>query len=129
MMADDPLLLRIKVRANASVGQFRISLTIFKLDGTPVGNAFGPELPGLSCKHEAVYDLELHGTRLAPGPYYLNVATGQGDHLNGRTDFDLVTEVVHFEVRPPVGDGGVCAEWCAGWGAIRFDSPGVTRVD
>jgi lipopolysaccharide transport system ATP-binding protein len=125
--AEIPLLLT--VRANQTVDRFRFSLTIFQADGTPVGNTFGPETHSLTKDETGTFRLVLSDLHLARGSYYCALATGKGSHLTQRTEFDIILDVLHFDVLGPMRPDGVMSEWFSVWGTIRFPEPHVTRVD
>jgi lipopolysaccharide transport system ATP-binding protein len=124
--ADVPL--RLTVHANTSVDRFRFSVTIFQADGTPVGNLFGPEAHSLRAGETATFRMTLNDLRLARGRYHLALATGLGSHMDQRIEFDIVLDVVHFEVLGPLRTDGVMSEWFSVWGPIRFREPSVSRV-
>jgi len=126
--ADAPIPFRITARANATARNFRFSMTIYRLDGTPVGNFFGPSTLSLGAGEEAVFKIVLADLRLAPGKYYCNAATGSGNNMTEEKDFDIVVEVLHFEVMPEEGEAGTRARWTSGWGSIRFPTPLVERL-
>ena len=126
--ADGDLNLFLTVRGNQEIQRFRFSITIFQLDGTPVGNVFGPETHSIQQGEVATYCMELKDLRLARGRYYCALATGLGNHLGERVEFDIILDVLHFEVIGPESDGGVLSEWFAVWGPIRFQEPNVTRI-
>jgi lipopolysaccharide transport system ATP-binding protein len=72
--------------------------------------------------------MELHDLRLARGTYYCGLATGTGNHLNERTEFDIILDVLHFEILAPLTADGTLSEWYPEWGAIRFIEPKITRI-
>ncbi len=117
------------VRANRDVDRFRFSVTIFQADGTPVGNVFGPEAHALKAGETATFRMTLADMRLARGSYHCALATGLGSHLDQRIEFDIVLDVVHFEVLGPLRADGVMSEWFSVWGPIRFKQPQLTRVE
>jgi lipopolysaccharide transport system ATP-binding protein len=75
-----------------------------------------------------VYQLRLGSLHLAPGSYYCGLAVGKGNHLSGHTDFDVILDVVHFEVLAPEGIAGTRSHWTPGWGAIRFPEPATGEL-
>jgi len=127
--SDADLPLRLTVRANRDVDRFRFSVTIFQADGTPVGNVFGPEAHALKAGETATFRMTLADMRLARGSYHCALATGLGSHLDQRIEFDIVLDVVHFEVLGPLRADGVMSEWFSVWGPIRFKQPQLTRVE
>jgi lipopolysaccharide transport system ATP-binding protein len=126
--ADAEIHLRITVRGNETVDRFRFSMTLFRIDGTPVGSLFTSDKNSLRKGEVATFRLELRNLDLAPGMYYCGLATGKGNHLEGHVDFDIILDVLHFEVMPPEGVDGTRAYWVPWWGAIRLEEPIVSRV-
>ena len=50
------------------------------------------------------------------GDVRLDLAIGEGSFTGPRTEYDVVSEVLRFEVLPPQADGGNLARWESGWG-------------
>ena len=126
--ADRDIQIKITVRGNQSVDKFRFSMTLFRIDGTPVGSFFTDDKYSLQKGETATYSLVLKHLRLASGIYYCGLATGTGNHLEGHTDFDIVLDVLQFEIMPPEGIDGTQSFWTPSWGSIRLQEPIVTRV-
>lgn len=106
----------------------RVSLTIFRFDGTAIGTGFGDDLANSACG-AAAFTVTLRDARLAPGRYYIAFGVGRGNLTEGFLDYDVVTEAVHFEVLPPTGMGGTTTSWHHNWGMVRLDSPQVEPID
>ena len=106
----------------------RVSVAVYRFDGTPVGQAFGGDLlpppPG-----DATYRVVIGGTRFAPGRYYVALGFGRGNLTDGYSDYDTVLEAVHFEILPPIGEGGAATSWSPSWGPIRLDPPTVEQLE
>ena len=64
--------------------------------------------------------VDLGHLRLSPGMYSFQLAVGTGNELLGHIDFDLISEVLPFEVAAIDGDGGMLGAWHPSWGSIRF---------
>jgi lipopolysaccharide transport system ATP-binding protein len=126
--ADSDPAIRITVRGNAAVDHFRFSITVFKTDSTPVGNVFGPPIHSVAQGEVAEFRMVLHDLRLAKGTYYCAIATGLGNDLEERIEFDIVVDVLYFEVLAPLRADGTMAEWFSGWGAVRFKQPTITQL-
>ncbi len=126
--ADSDLAIRMTVRGNVAVDCFRFSITIFKMDGTPVGNVFGPAVHSVRQGEVTEFRMVLHDLRLAKGAYYCAIATGQGNDLEERIEFDIVVDVLYFETLAPLRADGTMAEWFSGWGAVRFKQPTITQL-
>jgi lipopolysaccharide transport system ATP-binding protein len=126
---NEPLSYCIGVRAIKRVSRIRVSMTILRTDGFPVGNSFGVEIPGLQAGEERELQVALPLPRLAPGSYYCAVAIGNGDNEKGRTEFDVVTDTLFFDVTPEKSDTGTVVEWQASWGAVVFDPLAANWAD
>jgi lipopolysaccharide transport system ATP-binding protein len=120
--ADQPIRMNMLVRGNESIDRFRLSAIIFRVDGAPIGIGFGPSLHSIKKGQESALELTIAEHNLAPGQYYVALATGTGNHLEGHTEFDMVFDVCHFEVMPQQGTGGVQATWASVWGTIHFNN-------
>jgi lipopolysaccharide transport system ATP-binding protein len=117
----------VGVRARTAVHDFRISYSVSSYDGRAVGAAFSPVLPALQQGEKATFRFATDQLALAPGRYHCDLATGSGDNLTGYRTFDIVSEVLDFEMAPPQADDGVLGYWEPNWGVIRFPEPRVTR--
>ncbi len=120
--ADQPIRLNVLVRGNENVDRFRLSATIFRVDGTPIGIGFGPIVHSIEKGQESSLELAVAEHNLAPGQYHVALAVGSGNHLEGHSEFDVIFDVCHFEVMPLEGPGGVQATWASVWGTIHFNN-------
>jgi lipopolysaccharide transport system ATP-binding protein len=126
--ADASLLLRFTVRANQAVDNFRFTLVLFRMNGTPVGTCFSPELAKIPVGGTASYRLKLPSLHLAPGTYYFAVATGKGDLGENYLDFDIIDQMLQFEMLPPEQIDWMGVSWFHGWGSIRLAEPDIIRI-
>jgi lipopolysaccharide transport system ATP-binding protein len=125
--ADSGLEFEVGVRARRAVPEFRISYSVASYDGRAVGNAFSAPLPGLRAGEQATFLFLAKDLSLAPGRYNCDLATASGDNLTGYRAFDIVTDVLDFEVAAPQAEDGTLAYWEPAWGVVRFPTPRVTR--
>ncbi len=122
--AGTDIALKITVRGNERVENFRFSLTVFRIDGIPVGCCFGSPFLSIQKGEAATFRLTLHDPQLAPGLYYFGLATGRDSPLA----YDIVLDVLHFEMLAPSAADGARANWIPSWGSIRFKEPEVIRL-
>ena len=127
--SDEDIRVIIRLRSRRYVHEFRLSFTIFEADGSPVGSGFSEASKKMAAGEVRDVELAIAKHNLAPGRYHLGIATGKGDHLKGHTDFDILLDVCHFEVRPPEGDQGTISAWTSGWGAVRFENVRCCEVE
>jgi lipopolysaccharide transport system ATP-binding protein len=121
----EPIVFSAVLKAQTDVKPCRLSLTVFKSDGTPVGSCFGRECLPMRAGETITTEVSLHHFPLAPGHYHLGLAVGRGNHLEGHVDYDVVLDVLNFEVQAPTGSGNTSASWSQGWGSIIFPPPEV----
>jgi lipopolysaccharide transport system ATP-binding protein len=126
--ANSKIHFKIVVKGNELVDRFSFGMTIFCLDGTPVGNLFTTENNSVGQGENAEFRIEIEDLNLAPGKYYCGISTGTGNHLNGRVDFDIVNDVLHFEVLPPEGVDGTSSHWGPWWGTICWNEQKAYRI-
>jgi lipopolysaccharide transport system ATP-binding protein len=110
----------VRVRADESVSKLRASMTVFATDGMPVGSSIGPEFTRLIGHDQFDIRVRLPHPSLAPGQYYCGVSIGRGSHTSRHVDYDVVLDVLSFEVVPEEGDAGTLSNWGRDWGRIRF---------
>jgi lipopolysaccharide transport system ATP-binding protein len=117
----EPIRYSVTVKAKRSVDRLRVGMTVFSIDGAPVGSCFSAEVPNLTVGEERDLLVELAPVRLAPGHYFCGVSVGCGDHRTLSIDYDVVMDVLNFEVGPERLSSGSLASWSsANWGSICF---------
>jgi lipopolysaccharide transport system ATP-binding protein len=126
--ADQDVVINITLKGNDDVSRFRLSITVFAADGTPVGSTFAPENLSIRRDGYSTVEFRIINPRLGPGAYYCGMGVGTGNPTIGHTDFDVILDVVHFEVLPPEGDGGTRSYWTRGWGMIRFREAVTAKI-
>lgn len=127
--ADEPIFLKVTTTANASDQHFRLSLTIFRLDGSPVGSLFSQEHFHLRANASTHTTLHLKDLRLAEGHYCFGIATGKGDNTTGYVDYDVVLDALPFEVMAETSAGKTKSFWSPSWGPIRFPRPKAISIE
>ena len=116
----EPIQYVICVRAERNVERLRASMTVFKSDGSPIGNSFSAEINGMSAGEERDIEVTLSSVGLAPGSYFCAVAIGRGSHRSRIAEYDIVDETLFFDVGSEETEGGGLAMWELGWGSIVF---------
>lgn len=96
----------------------RISMTVFSNNGTPVGSGFGPPFVDLFAGSVNRVQVVMPCNYLAPGKYYIGLAVGLGDNKTGFSDFDIVNDVLNFEILPGVNPDGTLQQWFGWWGGV-----------
>lgn len=125
---DDVLEIAACVESLTHTGTVRLSFTLYRGDGTAVGSTFSQQSLALDAGTETTIRVLLKDLRLAPGAYYFAMSVGTGNDSTGLSDFDSLTDILHFEIARSVLPNGGVATWKKGWGAIRFPEPSLEVV-
>jgi lipopolysaccharide transport system ATP-binding protein len=113
----------LELSVSRPIEKLRISMTVFAADGSAVGGSFGIDVDCAGAANDRInWRVRLPRPMLAPGRYHLDLAAGQGDFTSDRQEYDVVTDVLYFEVLPPKSNGGHLARWESGWGHLILPS-------
>jgi lipopolysaccharide transport system ATP-binding protein len=126
---NEPINFSIGILAKHTLSCVRASMTIHRVDGSPVGNAFSDNIAGIEPGAEHELNVTLPSSRLAPGSYYCDVAIGKGDNLTGFSNYDAILGTLFFDVLPEQNELGLLAEWQPSWGSISFNRLSVSWDD
>ena len=107
-----------RVRANDNLEVIRFGMTIYSVSGSPIGSCFGPPFHKMQGGEECEFEITIPNPRLAPGSYSCGVAIGKGDNTTGYINYDVVHDILCFDVRPEEGIDGTLACWGQSWGNI-----------
>jgi lipopolysaccharide transport system ATP-binding protein len=119
------LIIHATVTAKQRTDRIRISGTIFQFDGVPVGSFFTHDSITAKMGERINLRTTLSSTNLAPGAYSLALALGHGTESTGHRDYDIVFDVLPFEVSAISGSNGTIGAWTHAWGPIRFPQPQI----
>jgi lipopolysaccharide transport system ATP-binding protein len=125
---EDPLCLRLQIRAVEPCHAFGLGVAIRTMGTIPVGTVFTEDVLSLQAGEVASYTVTFPSLALAPAHYSLTLAVGVGGATGPRTDYDMVEGVCRFEVMPIIGSSGKSVRWHPSWGAIRLPAPTVEGV-
>lgn len=108
--------MRLRLGVCASVAtDYRLGTTLHSVDGGPVATSVGSWVTARLGASPQVFDIEIRNIGLAPGEYWFDVAILRG----GRDLFDVVQEVLHFEVSAEGNLPEGITEWSPTWGQCR----------
>ena len=117
---------RAVLKAREAIEGVRISGSVMHAEGYAVGTFWSDNIGNLAEGESKQFMIDLGDLRLSPGAYSFQLATGTGNETIGFRDFDLLSEVLPFEVGAVEGDGDVVGAWHQSWGAIRFPAARMT---
>ena len=121
-----PIRFRAVLKAREAVTGVRVSGSVMHAEGYAVGTFWSDTIGDLQENESKQFMIDLGDLRLSPGAYSFQLATGTGNETTGFRDFDLLSEVLPFEVGAVEGDGDVVGAWHQSWGAIRFPAARMT---
>ena len=124
--AGSPVRFRAVLKAREAVSGIRISGSVMHAEGYAVGTFWSDTVGHIDANESCQFLVDLGDLRLSPGAYSFQLATGTGNEVIGFRDFDLLSEVLPFEVAALEGEGDVVGSWHQSWGAIRFPSAKMT---
>jgi lipopolysaccharide transport system ATP-binding protein len=125
---NDKIKIEIEIFTAVIIEKFRISYTIFTNDGNPIGSGFSLEINSPKVGEKSNFLLTLSELSLSQGNYYFGIALGFGNNEVGHRDFDIVQNVLHFEIIPKSSDKLSISSWHSGWGAINFEKIELTKI-
>jgi lipopolysaccharide transport system ATP-binding protein len=109
----------MEIAVRKPIRTLRVSTTVFSSAGAPIGGSFSAELACVAAPNDRIkWRIRLPKPTLAPGRYHLDLAAGRGDFTSDRVEYDVVTEVLYFEVLRPKSAGGNLSRWESGWGNV-----------
>lgn len=116
----DPIWFKASLRAREVIGGVRISGSIMHAEGYAIGTFWSENNGTFAAGEERKFVIDLGDLRLSPGAYSFQLAVGTGNEFEGFRDFDLLSEVLPFEVGAVQGQNETVGAWHSSWGAIRF---------
>ncbi|MBQ3715768.1 MAG: ABC transporter ATP-binding protein [Fibrobacter sp.] len=120
---DEEIVFIFSVYANKTIENCRINLTIFSIDGTPIGSISNTETFSIQKKENRKIRLILQNSRLAMGNYEVSFSIGTGNYQTCQTDFDIISKILSFKItKPTLCDSISVSQWNSVWGKIMFNS-------
>lgn len=124
--SEEPIKFYATLLANESIDGIRISGSVMHTEGYAVGTFWSRNDGILEAGVPRRILVDMGKLRLGPGAYTFRLAVGTGDDKIGFVDFDLISEVLPFEVAAVSGDDGTVGAWHQSWGSIRFPQARLT---
>lgn len=116
------ILIGMDMKINKWVSDFRVAGSVFNDDEIKIGTFFTnvKDLP--PNKEKLSVEVELINHNLSKGNYYFAFSIGIGDEELGNIEFDIVYDVLHFEITHKTGISDPINKWPRDWGNISFHS-------
>lgn len=125
--SDEDIEIEITVKANRSK-ECRINCTIFNIEGMPIGSNTSMDTFDISEGETKTLSYTIQNPRLSLGTYSISFSIGNGDASKGETNYDVVSQIVQFEIDKIAKDTNLYyAKWDRGWGNIFFSTKTVEK--
>lgn len=118
---NEPIVFNVALGAKEAVSFLRVSGVICRSEGTPVGAFYSPCVVELKAGEERLFRICIADHHIAPGAYKFRLAAGIGNATSARRDFDIINDVLPFEIAL-LSEAGTASGWPPDWGAINFES-------
>ncbi len=116
--SDEPLVIHLEIKSKEDIDGFRVAGSIWDVRDKAVGTFFGDENLSIKQGETKIVTCTLPSHHLAKGDYFLSFSVGKGNPATGLKDFDVVREVISFEINK--FNGKHFADWRDNWGNIFF---------
>ncbi len=126
--SNEPIRFVVCLKFNERPPEFRLSLTVATLSGTPIASGFS-SLVQTPPEGSGEYVVTIPSHHLAPGNYSLSLAVGRGNNMVGMEEFDIIIDGFAFEINPLVGENGAVGAWTVSWGSVVLSGISLCSVD
>ena len=117
--SDEPIEFIFTIYANKTVNDCRINLTIFSIEGFPIGSVSNTQTFKIEKGETKKISLTLCNHFLAKGLYEVSFATGIGNLLTCQRDFDFIPHVIAFSITQlSANKQEDVVQWNRSWGNI-----------
>jgi lipopolysaccharide transport system ATP-binding protein len=126
---DEPISIKFILKGKKEVSNFRIAGGINTMEEQSVGVVFGEQ--NLCIKENETIEvlLSINNHQLAKGKYYMDFSIGIGDHTEGITDFDHISQTIFFEVAyTKLATKEMIPIWPSNWGNINFQEVTINQL-
>lgn len=120
--SNNEIVIIMEVKINRYLPYFRVAGSIFNDDEIKVGTFFTNN-KNLNLEDKSLtLEISLINHNLSKGNYYFAFSVGKGDEEYGNVEYDIVYEILHFEVSHKLGINSPINKWPRDWGNISFQS-------
>lgn len=118
--AGEEIQFQATLTAREAISGLRISGSLMHPEGYAVGTFWSFKGVDIRPGKATTFTVELGKLGLAPGTYSFKLALGLGDEESGYVLYDMIAEVLPFEVGAIAGEQGTVGTWYPDWGSIRL---------
>lgn len=120
--SNETIELLFNIYAHKSINKARINLTIFSIDGIPIGSVSSKDLFSIEFNQSKKISICIISPKLTPGTYTISFSTGIGDHTTCQTNFDIAEHALSLNISTLSKDRDLeLVQWNNSWGRILFE--------
>lgn len=114
--------IELQIKVNKWVPDFRVAGSIFNDNEIKIGTFF-TNVKNLEIKEKQLsLNVSLINHNLSKGSYYFAFSVGRGDEEYGNVEFDIIYDVLNFEITHKTNINDPINKWPQDWGNISFKS-------
>lgn len=117
-----PLHFEFTLKANRTTKNFRLAGSIFNQEGVRLGLFFGEEVLSMTANETKIVKFSVINHNLSKGVYSLSFSTGRGSLETGNTEFDIVYDILRYEVAYTNDINSPIVKWENDWGSFIFQT-------
>ncbi len=117
---DEPLKIKVQVRGKRNLSGCRIAGSVFNDENTKLGTFFGDEIIHVKENQTTDVYVDLVNHNLSKGSYSISLSVGKGSEETGNTEFDIVYEVLSFQIAYKRDGQSPIIKWPVDWGNFSF---------
>ncbi|RYG08260.1 MAG: ABC transporter ATP-binding protein, partial [Chitinophagaceae bacterium] len=117
-----PLHFEFTLKANRSTENFRLAGSIYNQEGIRLGLFFGQEVLSLAETETKKIKFSIVNHNLSKGIYSLSFSTGRGSVETGNIEFDIVYDILRFEIAYTNDISTPIVKWENDWGNFIFQT-------
>ena len=123
---EDPIEICLTVKAHKTISDFRVSCGVLTIYEQTVGTFFSKNPIDVEVGNVFKINIRINQHQLSKGKYFLNFSVGLGNELTGIKDFDIINNVVNFEILYYDSQRTKMINlWPKEWGSINFKNVDV----
>ncbi len=118
--SDLPLKMRVQIKGNRNQSNCRIAGSVFNNENAKLGTFFGEEIISIGANQVTDVYLQLINHNLSKGFYSISLSIGKGSEETGNTEYDIVYEVLTFQISYKRDSKSPIVKWAEDWGNFSF---------
>jgi lipopolysaccharide transport system ATP-binding protein len=120
--SSEPIKILATLKCNQSINNYRIAGSIFSDEDIKIGTFFTNTFQNISEGKTIAVEIVVNSHNLAKGKYFFALSVGNGNEETGNVEYDIVYDVLGFEITHKKDLKSPIIKWPNDWGNISFQS-------